>query len=618
MANDVFQGKIEGFPEISVDYFVGSRLKSYCFFLSHCHTDHIKGLDSQEFKSLLQHKQVKIYCTKVTASLVLRRSKLDYLASSFVFIEKDESYTLHVSPKETINVTIMDAHHCPGSVMFLFSRDGDASLYTGDFRVTKDIALNSAINNVQLKSLYIDTTFFSPKIPKFHDFPSRKESEDAVVRFVLREKEKNDSVVVHIDVTPGWENIFIALANHFDCDVQALENLYNQYSDIEDIMFYLTLNKSWLHINQTNSECTLCNDTTLKLRPSIQWKLHNNMMNNDTMIAAKAGVNNSWYVTHSMHSSYSECCSFIEQVSADKVFPIATPPNSSNEQITAQLKKFWKKSQSITPAKSTNFKSDPSNLLNNKEDYHPQCEETFDDVDVSSESDDCLPILLVEAKAVEKIEAIEKEIEDKMNDTHRRNNSTRSTKINTILSSDEPSEKSCLQQTDLKQSRCRKKRKHIKKSKLSVKKKPVLIISSSSSESDDIIIIKGKDLNKAVTNNRSTFASAQMDDQHVNQFLKLADNEVDIHKSKPKSPGKLKKPPKISPDSSFDKDVMDSLMSLDNEIESRKSYNSPSDVHVQQNDLKILPSVGTSLGVPSSEKQSMDMIMSQYFDSDSN
>ena len=62
---------------------------------------------------------------------------------------------------------------------------------------------------------------------------------------------------------------------------------------------------------------------------------------------------------------------------------------------------------------------------------------------------------------------------------------------------------------------------------------------------------------------------------------------------------------------------MDSLMSLDNEVESRKSYSSPSDVHVQQNDLKILPSVGTCLGVPSSEKQSMDMIMSQYFDSDS-
>ena len=194
MTSDVFQGKIEGFAEISVDYFLGRSLHCSTFFLSHCHTDHIKGLDSQEFKSLLQQKQVKIYCTHITASLVLKRSKLKYLASSFIHLEKDESYTLHVSHDETVNVTLLDANHCPGSVMFLFSKDGCNALYTGDFRVNKYLAINDAIKDVQLNYLYIDTTFFSPKIPIFHNFPSREESEDAVVRFVLREKEKNDSL----------------------------------------------------------------------------------------------------------------------------------------------------------------------------------------------------------------------------------------------------------------------------------------------------------------------------------------------------------------------------------------------------------------------------------------
>ena len=254
MANDVFQGKIEGFPEISVDYFLASRLHCKNFFLSHCHTDHIKGLDSQEFKSLLQSTLVKIYCTQVTASLVMRRSKLEYLSSSFIYLEKDESYTLHVTPDETINVTILDAYHCPGSVMFLFSRGGQSALYTGDFRLTKDLTLHETIKDIHIDSLYIDTTFFCPKVPTFHEFPSRKESEEAVIRFVVREKEKNASVEIHVDVTPGWENIFTALANHFDCDVQASGNLYDQYADIEDIMFYLTLKKSWIHVNQTNTE----------------------------------------------------------------------------------------------------------------------------------------------------------------------------------------------------------------------------------------------------------------------------------------------------------------------------------------------------------------------------
>ena len=158
MANDVFQGKVEGFPEISVDYFLGGSLLCQSFFLGHCHTDHIKGLDSQELKSLLQSKKVKTYCTQVTASLVLRRSKLEYLSSSFAYLEKDETYTLRVSENETINVTITKAHHCPGSVMFLFSRGDKTVLHTGDFCVPADFSIHEALEGRHFDSLYMDTT----------------------------------------------------------------------------------------------------------------------------------------------------------------------------------------------------------------------------------------------------------------------------------------------------------------------------------------------------------------------------------------------------------------------------------------------------------------------------
>lgn len=417
MATDVFHGKIDGFPEISVDYFLGSRLHCSKFFLSHCHTDHIKGLDSLEFKSIIHNHNVKIYCTRVTGSLVLRRSKLDYLASSFVYLEKGESYTINVSHDETINVTVFEANHCPGSVMFLFSRNGARALYTGDFRFAKDSTIDNTIKNVN--SLYIDTTFFSPEIAAFREFPSRLESEDAVLRFILREKELNQLIDVHIDVTPGWENIFIALANHYDCDIQASENLYNQYTDVEEIVFYLTLKNSWIHINQTNTECTLCSETTLKLRPSIQWKLHNNMLNNDVMIAAKAGAQNTWYVTHSMHSSYNECCYFIDQVSADKVFPIAIPPRSSNHKISSLLKKFWKENPSASCIPVAPFSSPPKSPmfpeLSNDNNNFLQIE-TFEGV-LSSESDDCSnPISFnsIETKKMGMIESIHKDMADLM------------------------------------------------------------------------------------------------------------------------------------------------------------------------------------------------------------
>lgn len=39
-------------------------------------------------------------------------------------------------PGNTIRVTLFDANHCPGSVMFLIEGGGKSVLYTGDIRGT--------------------------------------------------------------------------------------------------------------------------------------------------------------------------------------------------------------------------------------------------------------------------------------------------------------------------------------------------------------------------------------------------------------------------------------------------------------------------------------------------
>lgn len=41
-----FNGTFEEIPLISVDRFDGENLFSECFFLSHCHMDHMIGLDN--------------------------------------------------------------------------------------------------------------------------------------------------------------------------------------------------------------------------------------------------------------------------------------------------------------------------------------------------------------------------------------------------------------------------------------------------------------------------------------------------------------------------------------------------------------------------------------------
>lgn len=41
---------------------------------------------------------------------------------------------IELTPLKSIRVTLIDANHCPGSVMFLIEGDGKTILYTGDIR----------------------------------------------------------------------------------------------------------------------------------------------------------------------------------------------------------------------------------------------------------------------------------------------------------------------------------------------------------------------------------------------------------------------------------------------------------------------------------------------------
>ena len=43
-----FSGPISEFPRVSIDHFNGENLKSTVYFFSHCHTDHMVGLNEPE------------------------------------------------------------------------------------------------------------------------------------------------------------------------------------------------------------------------------------------------------------------------------------------------------------------------------------------------------------------------------------------------------------------------------------------------------------------------------------------------------------------------------------------------------------------------------------------
>ncbi|XP_031313716.1 5' exonuclease Apollo isoform X2 [Camelus dromedarius] len=119
---------------IAVDFWSLRRASSArLFFLSHMHSDHTVGLSSTWTRP--------VYCSPITAYLLHR-----HLQVSKQWIRALEIGESHVLPldeigRETMTVTLIDANHCPGSVMFLFEGYFGTILYTGLYSLGKESLL---------------------------------------------------------------------------------------------------------------------------------------------------------------------------------------------------------------------------------------------------------------------------------------------------------------------------------------------------------------------------------------------------------------------------------------------------------------------------------------------
>ena len=82
-----------------------------------------------------------IYCSLATANLVHQQ----------LGVHKKYLYPLGLmtpmvidSRGKAVTVTLLDANHCPGAVMFLFQVGNNTILHVGDFRWDRDLMLKQA------------------------------------------------------------------------------------------------------------------------------------------------------------------------------------------------------------------------------------------------------------------------------------------------------------------------------------------------------------------------------------------------------------------------------------------------------------------------------------------
>ncbi|KAL2821380.1 hypothetical protein BDW59DRAFT_110694 [Aspergillus cavernicola] len=225
-----FDGIIEEFPFITIDYFRKNpeRPPPLACFLSHAHSDHLQGLES--FRAPF------IYCSAATRELLLRIEKYPHRMNfNHGILESRRLHYKHLSkllrpiplntpteidltPRLSIRVTLLDANHCTGAVMFLIEGDGKAIIYTGDIRaepwwvdslIRHPILIPYTLGSKRLDKLYLDTTFALTSHTS-HTFPTKAEG----IAELLRKAEPypEDTIFYFRAWTFGYEDVWVALA----------------------------------------------------------------------------------------------------------------------------------------------------------------------------------------------------------------------------------------------------------------------------------------------------------------------------------------------------------------------------------------------------------------------
>ncbi|GKT51010.1 protein artemis [Colletotrichum spaethianum] len=122
--------------------------------------------------------------------------------------------TLELAPGSHIQVTLFDANHCPGAVMFLIEDLHHAILYTGDVRsepwFVNSIARNPAVIEYTfglkvLDKIYLDTSFIK-------DVPFQTKAE-GIAELLQKVALYPNDTIFHIQAwTYGYEQVWIALS----------------------------------------------------------------------------------------------------------------------------------------------------------------------------------------------------------------------------------------------------------------------------------------------------------------------------------------------------------------------------------------------------------------------
>lgn len=335
-----FYKKIPG-TSFAVDAFsYGSVPGVKHYFLSHFHYDHYRGL----------HKkfQGKILCNSITGKLITLKIGIPFA-------------NLQILPMgvwsvvDGVEVKLLDANHCPGSVMFLFClRNNQRILHTGDFRAHVKMLDNPDLSRRNISDLYLDTTYLDPT----YTFPSQED----ILRFVVSLAKDNvasnpKTLIICGSYTIGKERLFIAIAEKLNCKVWAAKDKQRIFGCIENQSLERSLTHNptsarihVLSMQQINFEAlqehlNKFRDTfsnILAIKPTgWEYRAGSSVSTLGNIRPRTSGAISIYGIPYSEHSSFEELKMFVQFLRPKKIIPTVSVGNPKKRNDMQGILNSW-------------------------------------------------------------------------------------------------------------------------------------------------------------------------------------------------------------------------------------------------------------------------------------
>ncbi|XP_055858412.1 DNA cross-link repair 1A protein isoform X2 [Episyrphus balteatus] len=331
---------IEG-TTFAVDGFKFGRIEGVtAYFLSHFHSDHYIGL-TRKFS-------MPLYVSQITANLMREFIPID---EKFINILSLNITTII----EGVQVTAIDANHCPGAVMFLFQLPcGKRILHTGDFRASIEMESDYHLSQRNIDLLYLDTTYISNK----YSFQTQEKSIADALKHVREFRERNEGKRILFVVGAylvGKEKFWLPIAKEFDFkiwtdsnrrkimhaidDEEILQRLVTKSRDA-DMHIISMMKVGYRGIEAYWEDHSDAYDMIFAIRPS-GWE-----KNSKPQFRGQLNIIG---IEYSEHSSHNELRRFLSFLKPQEV--ISTVPYGKDLTLCSDVPLSWYKKECFSPIK---------------------------------------------------------------------------------------------------------------------------------------------------------------------------------------------------------------------------------------------------------------------------